>query len=231
VAVELSTEDMRKLEQIRKKAEAAIKEQGADVKPLLAGSLMASSVYCQLVGQSQAMVEKDLTSRGLGGHLVEGNWYVDLGELPDPMWRIMEDTFEREIKPRLDADDQLVAQVEQVIDEHKKRQRFVMVTTPIIPARPVAYPLGVVSGDAVVGLGQLTEVLHGLAETTAGRSPALTRHMRAARATCLEVMREQALEMGAEAIVGVSFSTTEYNIKGTGMLVMSATGTAVVCKS
>ena len=102
-------------------------------------------------------------------------------------------------------------------------------TTPTIQGREVERYLGVVFGDAVLGVNVVKDWLGGLRDIIGGRSGTYERELGAARDTAMEGLVAQARSLGADAVLGIDL---DYEVLGSnnGMLMVSASGTAVVLR-
>jgi uncharacterized protein YbjQ (UPF0145 family) len=87
--------------------------------------------------------------------------------------------------------------------------------------------LGLVSGDAILGANIFRDFFASNRDIVGGRSAAYEKELRKAKDIALGEMREQAKNLGANAIVGIDI---DYETIGTNssMLMVSASGTAVV---
>ena len=104
---------------------------------------------------------------------------------------------------------------------------MILLTTPSIDGKkPVKY-LRLVSGDAILGANIFRDFFVSVRDIVGGRSAAYEAELRKARDIALGEMREQALHLGANAIVGIDI---DYETIGasSSMLMVSATGTAVI---
>ena len=102
------------------------------------------------------------------------------------------------------------------------------VTTPAIDGRRVTRYLGIVTGEAILGANIFRDFFAGIRDIVGGRSAAYEQELRKAKTIAVEEMVEQARALGANAIVGVDLDYENVGQSG-GMLMVSASGTAVVC--
>jgi uncharacterized protein YbjQ (UPF0145 family) len=102
-------------------------------------------------------------------------------------------------------------------------------TTSTIQGREVDRYLGVVFGDAVLGVNVFKDLLGGLRDIVGGRSGTYERELGAARDVAMNALAEQARSVGADAVIGIDI---DYEVLGSnnGMLMVSASGTAVTLK-
>lgn len=106
---------------------------------------------------------------------------------------------------------------------------MLIVTTPDLQGKRITQYVGIVSGEAILGANIFRDMLAGIRDIVGGRSAAYERELRKAKAIAMEEMAAEAAEQGANAIVGVDldYETIEVG-SGGGMLMVSASGTAVV---
>ena len=106
---------------------------------------------------------------------------------------------------------------------------MLVVTTPSIDGRRISRYLGLVSGDAILGANIFKDFFAGIRDIVGGRSAAYEAELRKAKAIALEEMQAEAEQMGANAVVGVDLDYETVQVgSGGGMLMVSASGTAVV---
>jgi uncharacterized protein YbjQ (UPF0145 family) len=103
------------------------------------------------------------------------------------------------------------------------------VTTPTVEGRRVTSHLGIVSGEAILGANIFRDLFAGIRDIVGGRSAAYEKELRRAKAIALEEMEQQATELGANAVLSVDLDYETIQVgSGGGMLMVSASGTAVV---
>jgi len=104
---------------------------------------------------------------------------------------------------------------------------MILSTTNNIERRKTVKYLGLVSGDAILGANIFRDFFASIRDIVGGRSAAYEKELRKAKDIALGEMREQAKNLGANAIVGIDI---DYETIGTNssMLMVSASGTAVV---
>jgi uncharacterized protein YbjQ (UPF0145 family) len=100
-------------------------------------------------------------------------------------------------------------------------------TTPGIEGRRITRYCGIVAGEAILGANVFKDLFAGLRDLVGGRSGTYERELQRARDIALEEMQQKASELGANAVVGVDL---DYEVlgQGNGMLMVSASGTAVI---
>ena len=85
--------------------------------------------------------------------------------------------------------------------------------------------LGVVSGEVVMGTGFLSDFGSGFADFFGTKSTAYSGSMNDAKKAAVEIMEGQAIELGGNAIIGISFQYITFAVSN--MIGVSVTGTAV----
>jgi uncharacterized protein YbjQ (UPF0145 family) len=106
---------------------------------------------------------------------------------------------------------------------------MIVVTTPSMEGRRINQYLGLVSGDAILGANIFKDLFAGIRDIVGGRSAAYEKELRTAKRLALVEMMDEATELGANAVVGVDLDYETISMgSGGGMLMVSASGTAVV---
>ena len=106
---------------------------------------------------------------------------------------------------------------------------MIVTTTPSVEGKKIAEYKGIVFGEVVSGVNFLKDFAAGMRNFFGGRSGSYEEELLAARTQALEEMEKRAEAMGANAVVGVD---VDYEVLGAdnGMLMVSVSGTAVVCE-
>ena len=102
---------------------------------------------------------------------------------------------------------------------------MIVTTTPTIEGRPIRTYHGIVTGEAIMGANVVRDLFASITDIVGGRSGAYESKLQDARETALRELEERARLMGANAVVGVDL---DYEVVGNSMLMVSASGTAVV---
>lgn len=102
---------------------------------------------------------------------------------------------------------------------------MIVTTTPTVEGRPIKSYLGIVSGEAIIGANVIRDIFASITDIVGGRSGAYEAKLMEAREIALEEMVERARRLGANAVVGVDL---DYEVVREGMLMVTASGTAVV---
>ena len=101
---------------------------------------------------------------------------------------------------------------------------MIVTTTPSIEGKSVRQYLGIVVGEAIVGTSFFRDIKAGLRDLVGGRSGAYEQKMREARELAIKEMKEEAEQLGANAVLSVDI---DYETVGNNMMMVSASGTAV----
>jgi uncharacterized protein YbjQ (UPF0145 family) len=106
-------------------------------------------------------------------------------------------------------------------------QGFVVSTMPTIPGYKVKSVIGIVSGITPRTRGILGKFIAGIESMIGGEVTAFSFEIEKARAEAIDRLRSKAAAMGANAVLSVDIETSDMGYP-MGVLVFSATGTAVV---
>ncbi|CAM2899719.1 heavy metal-binding domain-containing protein [Vibrio rarus] len=103
---------------------------------------------------------------------------------------------------------------------------MLMTTTPSIEGKHIVHYHGVMSGEVILGANFLKDMFAGIRDFVGGRSGTYEKELERARTIAMQELQQKAQDMGANAIVGIDI---DYQVLGkdNGMLMVSATGTAV----
>ncbi len=105
----------------------------------------------------------------------------------------------------------------------------VVSTTPTLEGRQIGEYLGIVTGEAILGANIFKDLFAGIRDIVGGRSAAYEKELRQAKRIAMVEMMDEATELGANAVVGVDLDYETITLgSGGGMLMVSASGTAVV---
>ncbi len=104
-------------------------------------------------------------------------------------------------------------------------------TTPQLEGKTIIKYLGLVSGEAILGANIFKDFFAGIRDIVGGRSAAYEQELRKAKDIAIQGMIDEAVNLGATAILGVDLDYETIGIsRGGNMLMVSASGTAVVHK-
>jgi uncharacterized protein YbjQ (UPF0145 family) len=87
-----------------------------------------------------------------------------------------------------------------------------------------------VSAEVVIGMHLFKDIAAAFRDTFGGRSKMMQDGLRDARKTAMTELRREALEIGADAVVGVKLDYSEISGGGKSMLFLVASGTAVTLR-
>jgi uncharacterized protein YbjQ (UPF0145 family) len=107
------------------------------------------------------------------------------------------------------------------------RRNMQLTTTPGIDGKRITRYCGVVAGEAVLGANIFKDLFAGIRDLVGGRSGTYEKELQRARDIALEELQQRAHDLGANAVVGIDI---DYEVLGkeNGMLMVSASGTAVI---
>ena len=97
-------------------------------------------------------------------------------------------------------------------------------TTGNIEGRAITAYLGIVAGEAILGVNVFKDITAGFRNIVGGRSGKYEEELRKGRDTAILELEVRAVERGADAVVGVK---VDYETVGGQMLMVTAAGTAV----
>lgn len=103
---------------------------------------------------------------------------------------------------------------------------MLLTTTPTIEGKPIQQYIGIVTAETIIGANIFKDLFAGIRDIVGGRSGTYERVIEEARSSALKELEQKALQMGANAVVGVDL---DFETVGSGgsMLMVIATGTAV----
>ena len=103
---------------------------------------------------------------------------------------------------------------------------MILTTTPTIEGRTITEYRGVVFGEIIVGINFIKDFAASIRDFIGGRSNTYEKELIAARDSAMNEMRQRAMAMGADAVVGID---VDYEVLGQngGMLMVTVSGTAV----
>ncbi|MGA0925210.1 MAG: heavy metal-binding domain-containing protein [Lutimaribacter sp.] len=102
---------------------------------------------------------------------------------------------------------------------------MIVTTTPSVEGHKILAYKGIVVGEAIMGANIVRDIFANITDVIGGRSGAYESKLQVVRDTALSEMQEKAADLGANAVVGVDL---DYEVVGQSMLMVSASGTAVV---
>jgi uncharacterized protein YbjQ (UPF0145 family) len=101
-------------------------------------------------------------------------------------------------------------------------------TTNTLEGRKIVEYMGLVSGEAILGANIFRDLFASIRDIVGGRSAAYEEELRKAKQIAVDEMTEDAIRLGANAVIGVDLDYESIQVgQGGGMLMVSASGTAV----
>jgi len=104
---------------------------------------------------------------------------------------------------------------------------MILTTTPGLDGKAIKEYKGIVVGEAILGTNIFRDLFAGIRDIVGGRSGAYEKEMGKARQIALQELEQRAVELGANAVVGVDLDYEVIGKEGS-MMMVSASGTAVV---
>lgn len=102
---------------------------------------------------------------------------------------------------------------------------MIITTTNTVEGHRITGYRGIVVGEAIMGANVFRDFFAQVTDVVGGRSGAYESKLQEARETALQELESRAAAVGANAVVGVDL---DYEVVGESMLMVSASGTAVV---
>ncbi len=104
---------------------------------------------------------------------------------------------------------------------------MITTTTPTIEGKRIIEYKGIVAGEAIMGANVVRDIFASITDIVGGRAGAYEQKLIDARHIAMQEMEAEAQRLGANAIVGIDL---DYEVVRDGMLMVTASGTAVVFK-
>ena len=101
---------------------------------------------------------------------------------------------------------------------------MILSTTPSLDGRSISEYCGIVTGEAILGANIVRDLFASITDIVGGRSGQYDKELGKARQIALKEMEDAAQAFGADAVVGIDL---DYEVIRDGMLMVSASGTAV----
>ena len=103
---------------------------------------------------------------------------------------------------------------------------MILSTTNTIEGKPVNDYLGIVTGETIIGANIFKDFFASIRDIVGGRSGSYEKVLREAKDTALKEMKEEAIKLNANAVIGIDLDYETVGKNG-GMLMVTASGTAV----
>ncbi len=105
---------------------------------------------------------------------------------------------------------------------------MLVTTTPNVEGKSISKYHGPVTGEAIMGANIFKDILAGIRDIVGGRSAAYEKELRRAKEIAVDEMCLAAQAMGANIVIAVDLDYETINTGGGNMLMVTASGTAVV---
>ncbi len=102
---------------------------------------------------------------------------------------------------------------------------MILTTTNQVEGRRIREYRGIVHGETIVGANIFKDFMASVRDVFGGRSGAYERELKKAREIALEELSQEAKRLKANAVVGIDL---DYEVVGQSMLMVTASGTAVL---
>ncbi len=104
---------------------------------------------------------------------------------------------------------------------------MIVTTTPTVEGKKIVEYKGVVFGEVITGVDFIKDFAAELTNFFGGRARSYEGELLVARQSAISEMEQRALDMGANAVVGID---VDYEVLGQGgnMMMVSVSGTAVI---
>jgi len=103
---------------------------------------------------------------------------------------------------------------------------MILSTTNNIDGKPVKNYIGIVTGETIIGANIFKDFFASIRDVVGGRSGSYEKVLREDKDTALKEMKENASKLNADAVIGIDLDYETVG-KGGGMLMVTASGTAV----
>ena len=100
---------------------------------------------------------------------------------------------------------------------------MILSTTNTIEGKPVNDYLGIVTGETIIGANIFKDFFASIRDIVGGRSGSYERVLREAKDTALKEMKEEAIKLNANAVIGIDLDYETVGKNG-GMLMVTASG-------
>jgi uncharacterized protein YbjQ (UPF0145 family) len=111
---------------------------------------------------------------------------------------------------------------------YDRGQPMILSTTSALEGKQVVQYLGLVAGEAILGANIFRDFFAGIRDIVGGRAAAYEQELHQAKQIAIQEMMEQAMQLGANAIIGIDLDyETLGQQSGGNMLMVAASGTAV----
>jgi uncharacterized protein YbjQ (UPF0145 family) len=128
-----------------------------------------------------------------------------------------------------------VAELEAEVNARKEHEKDVTLRAGSMPvttsyttaAGAIAEEIDIITSECVFGINIFKDFFGGVRDVVGGRAGAHQKVLKDLRKTCLDELRMNAAEIGADAVIGVDLDYSEISGGSGGLLMLVASGTAV----
>lgn len=103
---------------------------------------------------------------------------------------------------------------------------MIITTTNNIEGKKIKEYIGVIFGEVITGVNFVKDFMAGIRDFVGGRSSSYEEELTKARAQAMEQLQQKAIEMGADAIVGLDIDYEVLGANGS-MMMVTVCGTAI----
>lgn len=109
-----------------------------------------------------------------------------------------------------------------------KRRAMILMMGFEAPNRKTEQVVGIVASEAALGMNIFRDIANSVRDIVGGRANSAQATLKEARTACLEELKREAAQYGADAVIAVDLDYNELSAGATGGIVfVAATGTAV----
>lgn len=110
-------------------------------------------------------------------------------------------------------------------------ESMILTTTIDVPGREMEKSISIVAAESAIGMNFFKDIANNWRDFFGGTSATSQNALKDVRNECLQKLKAEAIKVGADAVIGVSFDYNQINTSGPGgILFVVATGTAVTLK-
>jgi uncharacterized protein YbjQ (UPF0145 family) len=113
-------------------------------------------------------------------------------------------------------------------EERNTEIEAIMLTTETAPNLNILKRIEIVTAECAFGMNVFKDMFIAISNVVGGRSETVQKAMRESRKTALYELKKEAYLVGANAVVGVDLDYVEMGSAGSSMVMLVASGTAVV---
>ncbi len=104
---------------------------------------------------------------------------------------------------------------------------MILSTTHTLQGKNIKDYKGIVSGETIIGANAIKDLFASVTDFFGGRSSSYEKVVIEAKEIATRELKERALELGANAVIGIDFDYETIGANGS-MMMVTATGTAVI---